>query len=173
MAAVRVDIGEELIEQIARRAAQLLAEHAEPAKAEPDGYLDVNGAAEFLACPKSRIDSLASSAVFPTTTMPRGFSSTAASCASSCAREARGGRDGLSVGVDRSLRLRGMPANARDKARADAERAQRQYERDLDKARGARRKSFERAQKVGLSLREIGESVGLHHSRVAEIIRGE
>lgn len=60
MAAVRVDIGEELIEQIARRAAELLAEHAQPAKGEPDGYLDVNGAAEFLACPKSRIYSLAS-----------------------------------------------------------------------------------------------------------------
>jgi hypothetical protein len=66
-----------------------------------------------------------------------------------------------------------MPANARDKARADAERAQREYERDLDKARAARRIGFERAQKAGLTLREIGEAVGLHHSRVAEIIRGE
>jgi excisionase family DNA binding protein len=60
MAAVRVDIGEELVEQIARRAAQLLAEQAEPAGAEDDGYLDVSGAAGFLACPKSRIYSLAS-----------------------------------------------------------------------------------------------------------------
>jgi DNA-directed RNA polymerase specialized sigma24 family protein len=66
-----------------------------------------------------------------------------------------------------------MPANARDKARAGAERAQRDYERDLDKARVARRRSFEQAQKAGLSLREIGDAVGLHHSSVAEIIRGE
>jgi excisionase family DNA binding protein len=60
MAALRVDIGEELIEQIARRAAELVAEHAEPAEVGGDGYLDVNGAAEFLSCPKSRIYSLAS-----------------------------------------------------------------------------------------------------------------
>ncbi|HYC81454.1 MAG TPA: helix-turn-helix domain-containing protein [Solirubrobacterales bacterium] len=60
MAAVRVDIGEELIEQIARRAAELLADRAGAAESEEGGYLDVVGAAEFLSCPKSRIYSLAS-----------------------------------------------------------------------------------------------------------------
>jgi excisionase family DNA binding protein len=60
VAAVRVDIGEELIEQIARRAAELLADRAGAAEPEEDGYLDVGGAAEFLSCPKSRIYSLAS-----------------------------------------------------------------------------------------------------------------
>lgn len=59
MAAVRVDIGEELIEQIARRAAELLSERVAPAE-DGNGYLDAVGAAEFLACPKSRIYSLAS-----------------------------------------------------------------------------------------------------------------
>lgn len=66
-----------------------------------------------------------------------------------------------------------MSADQKRKARAEVERAQRQYERDVDKSRVARRKSFAQAQKSGLSLREIGEAVGLHHSRVAEIIHGE
>jgi excisionase family DNA binding protein len=60
MAAVHVDIGEELIEQIARRAAELLADHVEAVEPGDRGYLDVGGAAEFLSCPKSRIYSLAS-----------------------------------------------------------------------------------------------------------------
>jgi len=50
--------------------------------------------------------------------------------------------------------------------------AQRQYERDSKAARQARRKAFAKAQKEGLSLREIGELVGLDHSRVGQIIRG-
>lgn len=58
MAALTLDIAEELIERIARRAAELLAER-QPAPAE-EGYLDVAGAAEFLACPKSSIYSLVS-----------------------------------------------------------------------------------------------------------------
>jgi DNA-directed RNA polymerase specialized sigma24 family protein len=51
--------------------------------------------------------------------------------------------------------------------------AQKQFERDSKAAREARRKVFARAQKEGLSLREIGEAVGLHHTRVSQIIRGK
>jgi DNA-directed RNA polymerase specialized sigma24 family protein len=51
--------------------------------------------------------------------------------------------------------------------------AQRQFERDSKAAREARRKAFAQAQKEGLSLRDIGELVGLDRSRVGQIIRGE
>jgi DNA-directed RNA polymerase specialized sigma24 family protein len=51
--------------------------------------------------------------------------------------------------------------------------AQKQFERDSKAARDARRKAFAKAQKDGLSLREIGELVGLDHSRVGQIIRGD
>jgi DNA-directed RNA polymerase specialized sigma24 family protein len=51
--------------------------------------------------------------------------------------------------------------------------AQRQFDRDSKAAREARRKAFAKAQKDGLSLREIGELVGLDHSRVGQIIRGD
>jgi hypothetical protein len=61
--------------------------------------------------------------------------------------------------------------DAKGKALADAKRAQLDYGRDVKAAREARRKSFARAQKAGSSLAEIGEAVGLHRSRVAEIIR--
>lgn len=51
--------------------------------------------------------------------------------------------------------------------------AQLQFERDSKAARRARREAFAQAQKDGLSLREIGELVGLDHSRIGQIIRGE
>lgn len=51
--------------------------------------------------------------------------------------------------------------------------AQKQFERDSKAAREARRKAFTQAQKDGLSLRDIGELVGLDRSRVGQIIRGE
>jgi DNA-directed RNA polymerase specialized sigma24 family protein len=51
--------------------------------------------------------------------------------------------------------------------------AQKQFERDSKAAREARRKAFAKAQKDGLSLRDIGELVGLDHSRVGQIIRGD
>ncbi len=58
-------------------------------------------------------------------------------------------------------------------ARKAVRAAQKQFERDSNAAKQARRKAFARAQKDGLSLREIGEIVGLDHSRVGQIIRGE
>jgi DNA-directed RNA polymerase specialized sigma24 family protein len=51
--------------------------------------------------------------------------------------------------------------------------AQKQFDRDSKAAREARRKAFAKAQKDGLSLREIGELVSLDHSRVGQIIRGD
>jgi DNA-directed RNA polymerase specialized sigma24 family protein len=67
-----------------------------------------------------------------------------------------------------------MPDDPKRKASAKAVKtAQRQFERDSKAARQARRKAFAKAQKDGLSLREIGELVGLDHSRVGQIIRGE
>lgn len=66
-----------------------------------------------------------------------------------------------------------MPKDAKGKALADAKRAQLDYERDVKAAREARRKTFAQAQKTGSSLAEIGEAVGLHRSRVGEILRGK
>ena len=61
--ALTLDIAEELIEQIAERAAELLAERSDIG--EDDNFLDVAGAAEFLACPRSRIYALVSARRLP------------------------------------------------------------------------------------------------------------
>jgi DNA-directed RNA polymerase specialized sigma24 family protein len=67
-----------------------------------------------------------------------------------------------------------MPDEAKRKTASKAvKRAQKQFDRDSKAAREARRKAFAKAQKDGLSLREIGELVGLDHSRVGQIIRGD
>jgi DNA-directed RNA polymerase specialized sigma24 family protein len=58
-------------------------------------------------------------------------------------------------------------------ARKAVRAAQKQFERESNVAQRARRKAFAQAQKEGLSLREIGEEVGLTHSRVGQIINGE
>jgi hypothetical protein len=69
-----------------------------------------------------------------------------------------------------------MAEEAQQKARAELRSAQAAFERaevQREKVSTARRESFERAQEAGLTLRDIGEVVGLHHTRVGEILRGE
>ena len=67
-----------------------------------------------------------------------------------------------------------MPDDLKRKTAGKAVKAaQKQFERDSKVAREARRKAFAQAQKEGLSLRDIGELVGLDRSRVGQIIRGE
>jgi DNA-directed RNA polymerase specialized sigma24 family protein len=61
----------------------------------------------------------------------------------------------------------------RDHAARAVKAAQQQFERDSKAAREDRRKAFSKAQRDGLSLREIGELVGLDHSRIGQIIRGD
>jgi DNA-directed RNA polymerase specialized sigma24 family protein len=66
-----------------------------------------------------------------------------------------------------------MPDEAgRDAARRAVREAQASFEKEAEAVRGARRKAFADAQNAGLSLREIAEETGLHHSTVAEIARG-
>ena len=65
-----------------------------------------------------------------------------------------------------------MPTDPKDALRASVRVAQERYESDAEAARQARSKSFAEAQDKGLTLREIGEAVGLHHTRVGQIIRG-
>ncbi len=58
-------------------------------------------------------------------------------------------------------------------ARQEVRAAQKQFKREREDSRRARRKAFANAQKAGLSLREIAGEAGLHHSSVAEIIEGK
>jgi DNA-directed RNA polymerase specialized sigma24 family protein len=66
-----------------------------------------------------------------------------------------------------------MPDDAERKAAAKAVKAvQKEFLRQTSDAHAARRKVFEEAQKAGLTLREIGELAGVHHTTVGEIVRG-
>jgi hypothetical protein len=64
-------------------------------------------------------------------------------------------------------------AEANGKARREVRAAQERFEREQSASQEARRKAFAKAQKSGLTLREIGQEVGLHHTRVLQIIRGK
>jgi hypothetical protein len=65
-----------------------------------------------------------------------------------------------------------MPTDPKDAMRAYVHKAQERYESEAETARNFRRDAFARAQAEGLTLREIGDAVGLHHTRVSQIIRG-
>lgn len=71
-----------------------------------------------------------------------------------------------------------MADAAKQKARRDVRRAQADFEREQgrirearEKSRARRRERFAMAQKAGLSLRDIGKEVGLHPTRIREILR--
>jgi hypothetical protein len=66
-----------------------------------------------------------------------------------------------------------MPGDPKEVLRAAVRAAQDCYEAEAMAARRTRRDAFAKAQKEGLSLRDIGEAVGLHHSRVGQIIEGK
>jgi excisionase family DNA binding protein len=65
VSALTVDFPPELVEQIAVRAAEIVAERTDPADPDAGGFLDVERAADFLACPKSRVYSLVSAGRIP------------------------------------------------------------------------------------------------------------
>jgi hypothetical protein len=62
---------------------------------------------------------------------------------------------------------------AEKKARSDLRRVQSNFERKIAEAHAERLASFKRAQNAGLSLRDIAEEVGLHWTRVGQILRGK
>jgi len=63
MSGLSLELTDELVKELAERVADLLADrHPAPADA---GYLDVAGAADFLACPPSRVYALTSAARIP------------------------------------------------------------------------------------------------------------
>jgi hypothetical protein len=64
-------------------------------------------------------------------------------------------------------------AAAKKKARRNLRRTQANFERKLGEAHTERLASFREAKEAGLSLREIAEEVGLHWTRVGQILRGE
>jgi len=66
-----------------------------------------------------------------------------------------------------------MPTDPKDALRASVREAQDRYEADTEATRKARREAFAKAQAAGLSHSEIAAVVGLHKSRVGQIIEGK
>ncbi|MBS1679259.1 MAG: hypothetical protein JST08_17930 [Actinobacteria bacterium] len=66
-----------------------------------------------------------------------------------------------------------MSSEPKMSLRASVRAAQERYEADIEAARQGRREAFAKAQREGLSLREIAEEVGLHTSRIGQIIEGK
>jgi DNA-directed RNA polymerase specialized sigma24 family protein len=66
-----------------------------------------------------------------------------------------------------------MPTDPKEALRASVRAAQERYEADIEATREARRQAFAKAQAEGLSHSEIAAEVGLHKSRVGQIIEGK
>jgi DNA-directed RNA polymerase specialized sigma24 family protein len=66
-----------------------------------------------------------------------------------------------------------MPTDPKEALRASVREAQDRYEADTEATREARRDAFAKAQEAGLSHSEIAAEVGLHKSRVGQIIEGK
>jgi hypothetical protein len=66
-----------------------------------------------------------------------------------------------------------MAPDPKDSLRTFVRAAQQRYVADTEAARVERREAFAKAQEDGLTLRDIGEAAGLHHSRVGQIIEGK
>jgi DNA-directed RNA polymerase specialized sigma24 family protein len=66
-----------------------------------------------------------------------------------------------------------MPTDPKATLRASVRVAQERYEAEADAARQARREAFAKAQEDGLSLSEIAAEVGLHRSRIGQVIEGK
>ena len=66
-----------------------------------------------------------------------------------------------------------MPADPKRALRKAVRSAQERYEAEAEAARLARREAFAEAQRGGLSLSEIAAEVGLHRSRIGQIIEGK
>jgi uncharacterized membrane protein len=66
-----------------------------------------------------------------------------------------------------------MPADTKQRLRKAVRAAQERYEGEAEAARRARREAFAEAQRGGLSLSEIAAEVGLHRSRIGQIIEGK
>jgi DNA-directed RNA polymerase specialized sigma24 family protein len=66
-----------------------------------------------------------------------------------------------------------MSTDPKKALRAAVRTAQERYDTDIEATREARRQAFAKAQTEGLSHSEIAAEVGLHKSRVGQIIEGK
>lgn len=66
-----------------------------------------------------------------------------------------------------------MSTDPKQKLREAVRAAQEHYEAEAEAARRARRDAFAEAQRGGLSLSEVAAEVGLHRSRIGQIIEGK
>jgi DNA-directed RNA polymerase specialized sigma24 family protein len=66
-----------------------------------------------------------------------------------------------------------VPTDPKEALRASVRAAQERYAENIESARKERREAFAKAQEEGLSHSEIAAEVGLHKSRVGQIIEGK